>query len=122
LGTIRRRRCIIDEAPCRLYIAADKQAAEDSAALKNFKNLFAQAGDALAFHSFEKTNGYDQNYGGTKLYILEWEARFTVTREIWKRWDMIQGSWNDFNVTTTPRNNPSFLAIESFHSRHERDA
>lgn len=60
------------------------------------QQITAQSGGALTLSSFSKTNGYDQETGGMKLYTLEWEARLAVQADTWK------AGWSDFGVLGAP--------------------
>lgn len=37
---------------------------------------------AYSLDDFQKTNGYEKDEGGMKIYILEWEARVSLHQEI----------------------------------------
>jgi hypothetical protein len=85
-----------------------------AAAQNDFQQKIASTNGAVTLDQFTKTNGYDQDYSGMKMYVLEWQATFTVQRELWKIWNMLEGNWHDFDVTITPANNQSFQQLTHF--------
>lgn len=54
---------------------------------------------SIKLNNLTKTNGYDQEVMGMKMYILEWSADVLVQREIWKAGNNIEGYWQNFSVT-----------------------
>ncbi|MEK6371275.1 MAG: hypothetical protein AABO58_01135 [Acidobacteriota bacterium] len=60
------------------------------------QQIAEQSSGALLLSSLRKTNGYDQDLGGMKLYTLEWEARLAVQTDAWK------AAWSDFSVLAAP--------------------
>lgn len=63
---------------------------------------------AIMLQTFQKTNGYDQQAQGLKLYIMEWQVEVSVQREAWKGGDAIAGYWQDF--TAAPGRPDGFMA------------
>ena len=62
------------------------------------QEVVSQSGSVLSVAAFAKTNGYEQNREGMRLYKLEWEARLEVQSRAWK------AGWSDFRVTSTAPN------------------
>ena len=54
----------------------------------------------LSLGRFTKTNGYDQEVQGTKMYVLEWQAEVTTRDDIWTAGNAIVGYWQTFAVMT----------------------
>lgn len=67
------------------------------------QNVKSQSESALVVTTFKKTNGYDQNFSGFNLYVIEWETDLTTKREIWKISPDGFGQfyWSNFSVSTT---------------------
>lgn len=59
------------------------------------ERVAAESQGAFKLLSVTKTNGYE---GEQRLYVLEWEARLSVEKEVWKPGDAIGGYWNNFGV------------------------
>lgn len=60
--------------------------------------IASQSSGALTLVSMAKTNGYDHERDGMKLYTLEWEAQLQVHSDGWK------AGWRDFTVLSSPPN------------------
>ena len=54
----------------------------------------------LSVEHFAKTNGYDRETDGTKIYVLEWEGRLSAQRQVWKAGNAVAGHWQTFAVFT----------------------
>jgi hypothetical protein len=65
------------------------------------QKLAAESQGALTLADYKKSNGYSQDVGGMKLYVLEWQARLLVQQDAWKAGNGLIGYWNDFSVMTT---------------------
>jgi hypothetical protein len=69
-------------------------------AQKDFERRVGKSNGAIKIDRFAKTNGYDQDFMGMKLYVLEWETTVSVQKEIWKNFNIVEGHWSDFGVLT----------------------
>lgn len=56
------------------------------------QQVATQSAGALAFVSMTKTNGFEHEREGMKLYTVEWEATLRVNEDGWK------AGWRDFQV------------------------
>jgi len=59
----------------------------------------SESGGALALHAFTKTNGYQQELMGMKMYVLEWQVEIEFQREAWKAGNALVGYWDNFGLT-----------------------
>ncbi|MCX6539832.1 MAG: hypothetical protein NT151_13000 [Acidobacteria bacterium] len=62
------------------------------------QKVSGQSGGAIALARFAKTNGFDQELAGTKMYVLEWSADLSIVKDIWKQGNAFVGYWSNFAV------------------------
>jgi hypothetical protein len=63
------------------------------------QRINSQSQGTIKLSDFKKTNGYEQEMMGMKMYVLEWAADILVQNEIWKVGNNLEGYWQSFNVT-----------------------
>jgi hypothetical protein len=63
------------------------------------QKVSSESQGTMKLNNLKKTNGYDQEVMGMKMYILEWSADISVKNEIWKVGNNLEGYWNNFSVT-----------------------
>jgi hypothetical protein len=62
------------------------------------EQIVSQSNGALTLLTINKTNGYDHEQDGIKLYTLEWEASIQVLANGWK------AGWSDYRVLSARPN------------------
>jgi hypothetical protein len=63
------------------------------------QKVSSESQGTIKLNNLKKTNGYDQEFMGMKMYILEWSADISVQSEIWKAGNNLEGYWQNFSVT-----------------------
>lgn len=63
------------------------------------QKVSSESQGTMKLSNLTKTNGYDQEDMGMKMYILEWSANISVQSEIWKAGNNLEGYWDNFSVT-----------------------
>ena len=64
------------------------------------QKINSESKGALKLDNFQKTNGYDQDIMGMKIYVLEWTADVSTIQECWKYGNLVEGYWGNFSVWT----------------------
>ena len=64
------------------------------------QKIASESQGAITLDRFTKTNGYDQDSLGTKMYVLEWQAQISFQAEGWKAGNALVGYWETFDVLT----------------------
>lgn len=92
-------------APARLYLTAllacSWGCAENREPLARQhleSQIAADSKGAFTLVGFKKTNGYNQERDGMKLYTLEWEAQLQAQADGWK------AGWSDFRLASSRPN------------------
>ncbi len=69
---------------------------------RNFlqEKISSESKSTFKVDDFSKTNGYEQDLMGMKIYTIEFQTDISTTQEIWKRGDLLSGYWGDFSVWT----------------------
>lgn len=80
----------------------------------DFEQHVAKSQGTIKLESFTKTNGYDQEIMGMKIYVLEWEATLSVEETIYKSGDGIMGYWHNFYVMKSAGEQNSFFPGKRF--------
>jgi len=83
-------------------------------AQKDFIERVAKSNGAVKFEEFTKTDGYEQDFMGMKIYMLEWKATVSVERTIYKSGDGIMGYWQDFHVMNSAKEQNPFFPGKRF--------
>jgi hypothetical protein len=62
------------------------------------ERITSESQGALKLETFTKTNGYEQDGMGMKMYVLGWQADILTQKEIWKGGNPLEGYWQSFGV------------------------
>lgn len=94
-----------DEARTSTHVISEppNTASPDDEKYLTAKDAFKQkaqteSGGAITMSTFGKTDGYESELRGTKLYTLEWTSILYIQRPIWKSGNGIEGFWMTFAV------------------------
>ena len=78
-----------------------------------------QAGDIFVIDSLVKTDGYEKEEKGMKVYVMEYDLYITAVHSFWKSGNAFEGYWQSFQAS---RNKPANTANSSpqFYQQNSR--
>jgi len=101
---------ILDVVACSCGLTDDR---ESKAREFLQQRVSTESRGAINLDSFSKTNGYEQELMGTKMYVLEWRAEVSIRQDVWKGGNNLIGYWGSFGVMTEEPSSMDSLMMAS---------
>ncbi len=83
------------------------------------QKMSQQAGDIFVLDSLVKTDGYEKEEKGMKVYVMEYDLYITALHAFWKSGNAFEGYWQSFQASRNkPANNPN--SAPQFYQQNSR--